>query len=874
MRAPRWLGLIALVPTAPSLAALSCSTLESSAQVVSINEIRTSGSNPDSSLPAEFVELYFHQAASASGWRLCRDKNPSPQCLNVPNGSYSAGQFLVISSNLGLNASGDEVALCDSSGGSSCASGGMLDHVYYSNTSCGSEEWDVAGPPSNCDNACIIVSSSLKDIARVPDGSSSWENTNNNTAGSSNDGDDDAELDHIRLLHDGNGITCNAETVTLRACADSSCSTLFEDSVTVTPSATAGIGASYTPSSITFSGGQATVSLRATAAGSTTLGASASSPNAVNSSRCFLTTSGAESCSMSFAASGFLVSVPDHVSASDQTVSIAAVRTDDTTQQCIPAFADVDRTLNLYTSYIDPPTGSLASTINSTSIAISAPGTALSLSFNASGVASASLNYPDVGELGLTVTYSGSAGSGDAGLTMTGGDDFVAKPADFLLSIAGNPGASDPTGTVFRRAGQPFTIAVTARNALGDATPNFGQEVLPQSAQLEAALVAPAAGNVVEVVASSGFGAFTAGVASGDWVWDEVGAITLTPRLGSGDYLGAGDVVGTVSGTIGRFVPGWLEVSANLPVLQPACGSFSYQGASFGFSTAPSFTVSGRSLSAGTPITSNYDGDYWRLPGSLSERSYVSTAAATAATLDHSVDGGAALLSGSTAPPFDGSASLAVLGDQLSYLKTTAAEAAFDAEIGLQLSAADLTDLDGICHDPDRDGSCDGFTVAGIEGTELRWGRVAADNAFGPELFDLQVPLRAEYFDGVVFVPNSADSCSTLSAITLVDANAADSLSLADTCVLDSGQPGASGVGCSTPASPARQYTGSASSGQFVLWLQAPGSGRAGELDLIVQLPDWLRFDWRGSGASDPTVRIGFGVFAGDRRQIYTREVY
>jgi hypothetical protein len=39
-------------------------------------------------------------------------------------------------------------------------------------------------------------------------------------------------------------------------------------------------------------------------------------------------------------------------------------------------------------------------------------------------------------------------------------------------------------------------------------------------------------------------------------------------------------------------------------------------------------------------------------------------------------------------------------------------------------------------------------------------------------------------------------------------------------------------------------------------------------------VPAWLQFNWRGTGNTAPTARIGFGVYQGDRRAIHEREVY
>jgi MSHA biogenesis protein MshQ len=45
---------------------------------------------------------------------------------------------------------------------------------------------------------------------------------------------------------------------------------------------------------------------------------------------------------------------------------------------------------------------------------------------------------------------------------------------------------------------------------------------------------------------------------------------------------------------------------------------------------------------------------------------------------------------------------------------------------------------------------------------------------------------------------------------------------------------------------------------------------------ITAAVPDWLRFDWDSSTAGDenPAGQATFGIFGGEQRQIYTREIY
>lgn len=100
---------------------------------------------------------------------------------------------------------------------------------------------------------------------------------------------------HIRIEHDGAGQTCAPETVTVKACANSTCSSLYTGTVTVNLSPS---GWSSNP--ITFSGGSTTASLSITTAQTVTLGTSSVMPAAVNPTLCYNGSS--QTCSMTFSA--------------------------------------------------------------------------------------------------------------------------------------------------------------------------------------------------------------------------------------------------------------------------------------------------------------------------------------------------------------------------------------------------------------------------------------------------------------------------------------------------------------------------------------------------------------------------------------------
>lgn len=661
-----------------------------------------------------------------------------------------------------------------------------------------------------------------------------------------------APLHHVRIEHgSGTSLTCNTSTLTLRACADAGCTAYYTGGVT------GSLTAAGTPTvnwvggtGFTIASGASTVTkdVQVTTPGSAVFGTSGVNPVPGTSTSCNFGTPG---CTFTAADSGFIFDVPNHTADTMQNVTLAAVRTDDVTQKCVPAFQGVSRTVNFWSSYLNPNSGTLALNLNGGNVASAGPGTGVSLNFDANGETTLQVRYPDVGQMRLNASYAGS-GTG-AGLVMTGQDNFVTRPARFVLTIPGNPAAANASGGVFKRAGENFTVNVEAQNASNAITPNYGLESVAETVLLTKALAAPAGGNNPALVGS--FGAFgldcsggpaTAGTACGTFSWPEVGIITLTPSVGDADYLGAGDVSGTASGNVGRFIPYHFDVTKIHGCTGGA--AFTYSGQPFAMVTVTACAA------AGTPcpiasITRNYHG-----PFGFSKDTTISDAGSTANFANNAI-AAASFTNG--------------IGNQTTV--TYAFPAKETVPLTLTLRAVDT---------PDNVSSA-GYTE---ETAEIRSGRVRIQNAYGSELAALAVPMRAEYYvDTTITAPatnpsvigwitNTADTCSStvLSALSNFQGN----LNSGETCVLDTGSPGVSGQGCAAAALLADRYSSPPSAGSYNLNLQAPGAGNDGSVDISTNLSTkpWLRFDWNGTGDTDPTGRATFGLYRGSPRHIYLRQ--
>jgi MSHA biogenesis protein MshQ len=532
------------------------------------------------------------------------------------------------------------------------------------------------------------------------------------------------------------------------------------------------------------------------------------------------------------------------------------------------------KNLKFWSGYVDPASGTLTPTINGTAIAsLEASASAQSVTFT-SGQATVTARYRDAGSLGISMkddtTGNPSLPTGIRGSTGT----FVSVPANFVVTNIrrtsdgfANPGASTATGTVFATAGQSFTATVTAVEAGGAATPNFGRESVPESVAFNTTLVLPAVGHAPNVSGTAG--AFTNGVATGTaFAWPEVGIVRLVPHVADGNYLGAGDIAGAATGNVGRFVPSSFATALNTPLFGTGCtaGSFTYVGQPFAYTVPPVITVTAQAFGGAT--TQNYTGSLMRLTNaSLTGRSYTPTPASPA--LDTSG------LPATSADPLiadlgNGQVTLTFsAGTGLAYARGNAI-APFNANIALSINVIDLDAITAA--NPVGFATGIGFS----SGAGQRYGRLVLRNAVGSELLDLPTSLATEYYlsSTLGFTTNTSDSCTVAPALAFSSYQA--NLAPGETCVRDSGNPGTSGIGCAAAAGASQRYRASALGGDFNLWLAAPGSGNNGAVTVTATAPTWLKYLWSASSGtpSNPAAMATFGLFPGPGSRIYQREVY
>ncbi|MDT8439258.1 MAG: hypothetical protein RQ729_09655 [Wenzhouxiangellaceae bacterium] len=651
------------------------------------------------------------------------------------------------------------------------------------------------------------------------------------------------QIDHIRIDHSGAGVTCAPQSLRLRACVDAGCSATFPDPVTVMLTSPLG---NWSTNPLSFTG-EAFVSLQVTRPGAVVLDAS-SSPQAINPARCFV--GGLESCQMVWAEAGFIVDAPDHVAGTPAEVTIQAVRTDDSSQACTAAFANQNRPVAFWSEPVNPTAAILPTLLDNTDLPTTSPGRLVQLFFDISGTARPVLRNDDVGALRLHARFDGQGD--EDGLVLEGSDLFIARPADFVLTVPGNPAATDATGPVFTTAGLPFEIEVEARNAGGARTPNFGREVTPEGVQLEVELRAPVDGQAPALEGT--FNAFGAacgttstlpGQACGSFSWPEVGIIGITPRLASGAYLGSEDVIGTQLEPVGRFIPTHFRLSNGTltdRVDLAACeDDFSYIGEIFRLD----WRLDARN--ADDAITRNYDGDFARLAAED-----LTLAGDETLEVDQRV--------------IDWDAGIGTAWARVSAERREPAGPFETFRIGTAPVDADGVELDAFDIDlVDDDGVDDHGLIAS---TELRFGRLVIDNAVGSELGPLALPLRAEYYVDGTWQVNQLDQCTALAL--------ADDLELTSDVQPTPGPgsaPIALGAG-STQIIETDPVT--LVDGRGALTFSAPGSSGWVQAQLLLDSNWWfLRNDLDDDEIylENPSARASFGLFDGNENRILLQEV-
>ncbi|MDH5297522.1 MAG: right-handed parallel beta-helix repeat-containing protein, partial [Desulfobulbaceae bacterium] len=328
--------------------------------------------------------------------------------------------------------------------------------------------------------------------------------------------------DHYAISHSGNGVTCEAEQVTITAhnAAHAAITVTANTNITFSTSSNKGdwykVSGSGTLNNGTADDGAASYTIPV-GESNVVLALAHTETGAIDIDVSDGTATdpddhGSEDPTLTFSAAGFrfyaggvnnaittqIGGKSSNLAPDNQTLTLRAVETDTDTGACIAHIGDTTTSINLAYECVNPATcsdGKLVGITNGTSsmtcpAGVPSGGTAISgnpadnvasydgvtLDFDGTGTATFTMIACDVGQLRLHATKTLDASGNDPAVTLTGAtNSFVSRPFGFDLVAADNPGATTPGGAAFQKAGVGFTT--TAGAVLweaGDDTNNDG----------------------------------------------------------------------------------------------------------------------------------------------------------------------------------------------------------------------------------------------------------------------------------------------------------------------------------------------------------------------------------------------------------------
>ena len=516
-------------------------------------------------------------------------------------------------------------------------------------------------------------------------------------------------------------------------------------------------------------------------------------------------------------------------------------------------------------------------------------------------------SYADAGQITLQFQHITAAPA----VTIAGTSNaFVTRPFGFAFRGANDAAVIQhgtlPTSAPLAAAGDAFTMTLAAYrwaaaeddgtgNPLAGAditdnglTPNFAAST---DVSVTGNLPGVAMGALSRAAGCAGAATIAAGSWSGgaatpaDWCYSEAGNAFFSAS--SSNYLAAGvnvggnsglDGTGAAGGHVGRFKPRHFVVTgaptlANREAL--ACAStFTYlnEGLRLGF------TLEARN--AQNVLTQNYTGAYAKLD--LSAAASLGIGARSGAmNLTARVDSAMAPAGSFT----NGVASLTVTtgvrraspdNPDGPYPATQFGIAPNDADPdaagGVKMQSFDL-DVDG-------DATSEHFAIGPT--TELRFGRLRLQNAYGPVSQALPIALEAQYWNGSAFVANALDDCTTL-ARAHIALSFTGAIAACDTQVQQASLAFASGTATLTLAAP-----GAGKTGTVLLTPQlgtAAGTFCPGPAATTASSASYLLGRWDDAANPDadantsyddkPSGQAGFGLYGSQPRNfIFFRENY
>ncbi|MCS0580063.1 polymer-forming cytoskeletal protein [Massilia pinisoli] len=663
-------------------------------------------------------------------------------------------------------------------------------------------------------------------------------------------------LDHFTIGYDKTASVCAPAKVTVTACANAACTATYGGGASVTLAPTGQTVA--VPAS-----GVVQADVAYTQAGTNVL--AISSPSTPTPTVCWRNGDAAPGadCQVNVVKSGYLLTparsaffAENQVQPDKDTLTLAAVRYDDTSKACVPIFGNVSRNVTFTCGYAKTATpgilpvrlnGIALNATQNTGAACDGTGRTMSLTFDANGKATFPIQYADAGQVTVTATDNGPNSPGSATATPI----FV--PVAFRVGLGANSSYV---------AGDPFTAIVTAVNGLGATTRKFGTESPAESAVLAAVGCQPSNGNGLLGKSST----ISGGVQTFALTWSEVGTIDLAATLANSDgYLSSGvrpaaattNTAGTgCTGAAGRFIPAYFKVTADPDWKRTLSGGTQLQY----YSGEPAMKVTVTAYNRGNGVTYNYAG------GDARDVTFAAFDTAGSTPV-----GNGRFSRSATYPVSDTTGKAQLRANDFvagvgtwtgSYTFTTSPT----APTRVRVRATDTDNASSAAAEPV-------FMV--------RSGRVHIANAYGNTTGLLRIPVNIEFYTGQTWVRNYEDTTTTFAstavslgrtlnaiAVTLTPfANGAATLGLT---------PAANSAGASVPfaINLGAPVPGANTSCYYVA---AAGTAQSSMVDSTGAGLPFLRSADPSCGKTnvDPSAMATFGIFAPEtKRIIHMREVY
>nr|MDJ0880249.1 hypothetical protein [Gammaproteobacteria bacterium] len=333
---------------------------------------------------------------------------------------------------------------------------------------------------------------------------------------------------------------------------------------------------------------------------------------------------------------------------------------------------------------------------------------------------------------------------------------------------------------------------------------------------------------------------------------------------------------------VGRFIPASFRVEApvNDGAFQNVNGTFTYIGQDFSYLINPSFTITALNALPTPTATTNYTGSWHKLSADSFSVNQV-----TADTTNNGSDAlnRLVIFHNQAAIEFDpvtddlgnGQFSVRFGNDTFCYGIDNGAIPGCDKESNsevVEVSSADI-DLTLTSIADNVTGTVEVTTNVNQlfepSGNTLRFGRIDLTNSFGSELLPQSITIKSQYYNQLpdstyIYSLNNADSTTAYNTATDIDLASTGNF----TPPLTAADLGLTG-------------SGTLSNGINTYSLHddvtiSEGPGVTGSVIYPVSVPSWLKYDWDGDGSfdDDPISEATFGIFGGNSRQIYYRQLY